>query len=46
VRDRTDLHGLLRPLTNSFEQHWYGFAPATPTDWDEYRALCNQAMQY
>jgi hypothetical protein len=45
VRDRAELYGLLRPLTNSFEQHWYGFAPAKPTDWDEYRALCNRAIQ-
>jgi hypothetical protein len=45
VRDRAELYGLLRPLTQSFEQHWYGFAPATPLDWDEYRALCNQAIK-
>jgi hypothetical protein len=45
VRDRDELFGTLRPLTNDFERHWYGFAPATPSDWDEYRALCNRAMQ-
>jgi hypothetical protein len=44
VRDRAELYGALRPLTHSFERHWYGFAPATPSDWDEYRALCNQAI--
>lgn len=46
VRDRADLYQLLHPLTHSFERHWYGFDPATPTDWDEYRALCNRAIQY
>ena len=45
VRDRDDLFGTLRPLTHDFERHWYGFAPATPADWDEYRALCNRAIQ-
>ncbi|MDT7540657.1 MAG: hypothetical protein QOE33_561 [Acidobacteriota bacterium] len=45
VRDRAELYGTLRPLTQSFEQHWYGFAPATPTDWDQYRALCHRAIQ-
>ena len=44
VRDRGDLYGALRPLTNDFERHWYGFAPATTYDWDEYRALCNQVV--
>ncbi|MCA1630307.1 MAG: DUF4129 domain-containing protein [Acidobacteria bacterium] len=45
VRDRDDLFGTLRPLTQDYERHWYGFAPATPADWDEYRALCNRAIQ-
>jgi hypothetical protein len=45
VRDREELYVSLRPLTRDFERHWYGFAPATPADWDEYRALCHRAMQ-
>ncbi len=45
VRDRAELYTTLRPLTQSFEQHWYGLAPATPSDWDEYRALCNRAIR-
>lgn len=44
VRDRGDLYVSLRPLTQDFERHWYGFAPATPADWDEYRALCNRTI--
>jgi Domain of unknown function (DUF4129) len=46
VRDRAELYDALRPLTQNFERHWYGLAPATPSDWDEYRSLCNQAMRY
>lgn len=45
VRDRAELHAALRPLTVNFERHWYGFAPASPSDWDEYRALCEQAIK-
>jgi hypothetical protein len=45
VRDRAELFGTMRPLTQAFERHWYGFAPATDADWNEYRALCNQAIQ-
>jgi hypothetical protein len=44
VRDRADIYGALRPLTLNFERHWYGFAHATDADWDEYRALCYQAI--
>jgi hypothetical protein len=44
VRDRGDLYVSLRPLTQDFERHWYGFAPATTSDWDEYRALCNRTI--
>jgi hypothetical protein len=46
VRDREELYKALRPLTHSFERHWYGLAPAGPSDWDDYRALCNRVMQY
>ncbi|MDT7604976.1 MAG: hypothetical protein QOF61_2973 [Acidobacteriota bacterium] len=44
VREHAELYGALRPLTNSFERHWYGFAPATDADWNEYRGLCQQAI--
>ncbi|MCA1818264.1 MAG: DUF4129 domain-containing protein, partial [Acidobacteria bacterium] len=45
VRDRAELYTALRPLTLNFERHWYGFAPASPSDWDEYRTLCEQATK-
>jgi hypothetical protein len=44
VRDRAELYGALRPLTHDFERHWYGFDPASPSDWEQYRALCNAAI--
>lgn len=28
----------MRHLTDSFENHWYGFAPATENDWDAFRS--------
>jgi hypothetical protein len=34
----------MRPLTLSFERHWYGLAPATDADWAEYRNLCRLAL--
>jgi hypothetical protein len=38
VRDRPSLFSSMRRLTNSFEIHWYGFVPATPDDWANFRA--------
>lgn len=46
VRDRSELYGALRPLTFDFERHWYGFAPASDADWEQYRTLCREALQY
>jgi hypothetical protein len=44
LRDRAELFAAMRPLTNAFEQHWYGFAPATDADWNEYRSLAQRAI--
>jgi Domain of unknown function (DUF4129) len=38
VRDRPSLFSSMRGLTHSFEIHWYGFVPATPDDWANFRA--------
>jgi len=38
VRDRPSMFSSMRALTNSFEIHWYGFVPATPDDWANFRA--------
>ena len=44
LRERAPLYELMRPLTHNFERHWYGFAPATDSDWDAYRRLCREAL--
>jgi Domain of unknown function (DUF4129) len=33
----TRIYGAMRPLTNSFENHWYGFVPASDDDWNDFR---------
>lgn len=37
VRDKASLYSSMRKLTQSFELHWYGFAPAGAVDWNEFR---------
>lgn len=39
------LHSRMRGLTDSFERHWYGFAQATPNDWQDFRAGYLAALQ-
>ncbi len=45
VRDRPLLFSSMRGLTNSFEIHWYGFVPATPDDWANFRAGFQKAVR-
>ena len=45
VSNLPQLHPPLKRLTESFEQHWYGFAQATPNDWQEFRAGYREALQ-
>jgi hypothetical protein len=44
VRDVEPLYGNVKKLTDSFEQHWYGFAHATETDWRAFRSAYEQAL--
>jgi hypothetical protein len=44
VRERTRLYSSMRQLTNSFELHWYGFQPAAESDWNEFRAGYQRAL--
>jgi DNA-binding protein H-NS len=37
VRQLEPLHANLKGLTDSFERHWYGIAPATQDDWNRFR---------
>jgi hypothetical protein len=38
VRQIEPLHAQMQQLTRSFEDHWYGFVPATETDWNAFRS--------
>lgn len=44
VRPRVALYSVMQPLTVSFERHWYGFEPATETNWKDFLARCRQAF--
>ncbi|HEY0101432.1 MAG TPA: DUF4129 domain-containing protein [Pyrinomonadaceae bacterium] len=44
-RERAALYGDMQPLTNNYERHWYGFAPATDADWHDFRTRCRQLTQ-
>ena len=45
LRTVPQLHARMRGLTDSFERHWYGFASATPNDWQDFRAGYLAALQ-
>ena len=45
LRSVPQLHSRMRGLTESFERHWYGFASATPNDWQDFRASYLAALQ-
>lgn len=38
VRSIEPLYGQMQQLTRSFENHWYGFIPATENDWHSFRS--------
>jgi hypothetical protein len=38
VREIQGLHRNMETLTNNYEQHWYGLAPAEESDWAAFRA--------
>lgn len=45
VSNLPQLYPPLKRLTESFERHWYGFAQATPNDWQAFRAGYREALQ-
>lgn len=45
VRSQEQLYREMNLLTNSFENHWYGFAPASPEDWNMFRTHYQQALR-
>ena len=44
VRQIEPLHQEMQQLTQSFENHWYGFVPATETDWHAFRSGFQKAV--
>jgi len=45
LRSVPQLHSRMRGLTESFERHWYGFASASPNDWQDFRSAYLAALQ-
>ncbi len=45
VREQRPLLKEMQKLTASFENHWYGFAPATPDDWTTFRSGYQQTLK-
>lgn len=37
LRELPPLHSRMKGLTDSFERHWYGFAEASQSDWQNFR---------
>lgn len=44
VREIPPLHEEMGKLTRSFESHWYGFMPATETEWASFRDGYHRAV--
>lgn len=44
VREVHPLYGDVKQLTDIFEQHWYGLAHATESDWLAFRSMYKQAL--
>lgn len=45
VREVQPLYGNVKQLTDNFEEHWYGLAHATESDWLAFRAVYKQALR-
>jgi hypothetical protein len=45
VQSNGALYDEMKPMTLSFENHWYGFIPATETDWHNFRARFRKAVK-
>ncbi len=45
VREKRPLLNEMQKLTASFENHWYGFVPATPEDWTTFRSGYQQTLK-
>jgi Domain of unknown function (DUF4129) len=45
LSDHRAIYGEVSLLTNSFENHWYGYAPGTESDWAAFRMHYQQALE-
>lgn len=45
VRGQQQLYQEMQHLTRSFENHWYGFMPASMDDWNLFRSRYQQALK-
>lgn len=45
VEPNRTLYEEMKPMTRSFENHWYGLTPATETDWHDFRARYRNALK-
>jgi hypothetical protein len=45
LSDQRPLYGEMQMLTDSFENHWYGYAPGTEDDWAAFRLHYRQALK-
>ena len=44
LREKRTLLSEMQKLTNSFENHWYGFQQTTPDDWTSFRTGYQKVM--
>ena len=45
LAERRPLYGEMQVLTDSFENHWYGYAPGTENDWTAFRMHYQRALK-
>ncbi|HEY0545558.1 MAG TPA: DUF4129 domain-containing protein [Pyrinomonadaceae bacterium] len=45
VSQQQPLYQEMKAMTNSFENHWYGFVPASMDDWNSFRSRYQQALR-
>ncbi|MBV9211204.1 MAG: DUF4129 domain-containing protein, partial [Acidobacteria bacterium] len=45
VSQQPPLYQEMQAMTNSFENHWYGFVPASMDDWNAFRSRYQQALK-
>ena len=45
VRLRSDLHPVMKTVTDTFERHWYGFQESGEQDWARFREKYNEAIR-